>query len=62
MVEVAVKIISVLVGVWAAFASYPELNEHLLALLALVGATAVGILAGALTNYVLNWMFGEVKL
>lgn len=62
MVSVAIKILSVIAGIWAAFASYPYLNAHVVALLAFFGAIAVGILAGAALYYVLTWIFGEFKL
>lgn len=60
MVGIAIKILSVVGGIWAAFASYPYLNAHVVALLAFLAAIAVGILAGAIVWYVLNWLFGAV--
>lgn len=60
MVGIAIKILSVVAGIWAAFASYPYLNLHVVALLAFLAAIAVGILAGAVVWYILNWMFGSV--
>lgn len=59
MIGLAIKILSVVAGIWAAFASYPYLNQHVVALLAVVAAIAVGILAGAVVLYVLTWIFGE---
>lgn len=60
MVGIAIKILAVVGGIWAAFASYPTLNLHVVAPLALVAAIAVGILVGALVWWVLTWIFGEV--
>lgn len=59
MVGVAIKILAVVGGIWAAFASYPELNLHVVALLAFFAAIAVGILVGAVVYYVLTWIFNE---
>ena len=61
MVSIAIKILSVIVGIWAAFASYPWLNLHVVAVLALFGAVAVGILAGAAFYAVCNWVLGELN-
>lgn len=61
MVGVAIKVLAVVAGIWAAFASYPYLNLHVVALLAFFAAIAVGILTGAVVWYVLNWIFGEVS-
>jgi hypothetical protein len=60
MVSIAIKILAVVGGIWAAFVSYPYLNQHVVALLAFVAAIAVGILAGAIVWYVLNWIFTGV--
>lgn len=62
MVDLAIKILAVIAGIWAAFASYPELNAHVLAVLALLGAVAVGILAGYLVYLILSWLFGGLNL
>jgi len=61
MVELAIKILSVLAGIYAAFASYPQLNLHLLALLALLGAIAIGIIVGAVVYYILSWLLSTIK-
>lgn len=61
MVEIAIKILAVVAGVWAAFASYPYLNLHVVAFLAVLAAIAVGILVGAVVWYVLNWIFGSIS-
>ena len=61
MVDIAIKILSVVGGIWAAFASYPYLNKYVLAVLAFVAAIAVGILSGAVVWYILSWIFGEVS-
>lgn len=61
MVGLAIKVLSVVAGIWAAFASYPYLNAHVVALLAFLAAIAVGILVGAVTWYILNWIFSEVS-
>lgn len=61
MISIAIKLLSIVAGVWAAFASYPYLDLHVVALLAFVAAIAVGILAGAVVYYVLNWLFNEVS-
>lgn len=61
MVGVAIKILSVVGGIWAAFASYPYLNTHVIALLAFFAAIAIGILSGAVIWYILSWIFGEVS-
>lgn len=61
MVDLAIKILSVLAGIWAAFASYPWLSENLVDVLALIGAIAVGVLAGALFYALANWVFANLK-
>lgn len=61
MVNLAITVLSVLAGIWAAVASYSELNEHLLAVLALIGCVAVGIIVGALFYAVATWLFGELN-
>lgn len=61
MVGLAIKILAVVGGIWAAFASYPTINAHVIAPLALIAAIAVGILAGAVVWYVLSWIFGGTE-
>jgi phage shock protein PspC (stress-responsive transcriptional regulator) len=61
MVSIAIKLLSVVAGIWAAFASYPYLNLHVVAILAVVAAIAVGILSGVLVWYLLSWIFGEIS-
>lgn len=60
MVEIAIKLLALVAGIWAAFASYPYLNLHVVALLAFVAAIAVGILTGVAVLYVLSWIFGKI--
>lgn len=45
---VAIKLVGVVVGIVAAVASYGWLNKYMLALLALVGAIAFGIIVYSL--------------
>lgn len=61
MVEVAVKVLAVIVGFVAGVWAYPYLNEVVFALLAFVGAVAVGVVVGALALYFFNWLLGTVK-
>lgn len=62
MVSIAIKILSVVGGIWAAFASYPYLKLHVvIAVLAFFAAIAIGILSGAVIWYILSWIFGEVS-
>lgn len=61
MIGIAIKLLAIVAGIWAGFASYPYLNIHVVALLAFIAAIAVGILAGAVAWYVLNWIFSEVS-
>lgn len=60
MVSIAIKVLAVIGGIWAAFASYPYLNAHVVALLAFLGAIAVGVLAGAALWYALTWIFSGI--
>lgn len=62
MIDLAIKILAVVGGIWAAFASYPYLNDHVFLILAIVGAAALGVLAGALIYMVLIWVFGGLNL
>lgn len=61
MIDIAIKILSIVAGIWAAFASYPYLNAHVVALLAFFAAIAVGILVGAAVLWVLTWIFGQAN-
>lgn len=61
MVNVAIKVLSVIAGIWCAFASYPWLNLHVMAVPALLGAVAVGILAGAAFYAGANWIMAELN-
>ena len=61
MVDLAIKVLAVIGGIVAGFASYPYLNGYVLALLAFLGAVAVGIIAGALIYYALNWLLASIK-
>lgn len=61
MVELAIKVLAVIGGIACAVASYPYLNQYVLALLALFGAIAVGIIAGAIIYAVLNWVLASIN-
>lgn len=61
MVSLAIKVLSVIAGIIAGVASYPYLNKYVIALLAFVGAIAVGIIAGALFYTAAKWVLAEVN-
>lgn len=62
MVNIAIKFLSVVAGIWAAFASYPYINTHVVALLAVLAAVAVGVLVGAAVYYLLTWVLNGFEL
>lgn len=61
MISIAIKILAIVTGIWSAFASYGYLNLHLVALLAFIAAIAVGVLAGAVAWYILEWIFTDLS-
>ena len=61
MVELAIKILSVIAGLVAAFASYPWFTTFVMAFIAFLGAIAIGIIVGALVYYLLGWLLSTLN-
>jgi len=61
MVDFAIKILAIIGGIIAGFMAYDEFNVRIIALLAFFGAVAVGIIAGVLLYYVLNWLLSSIR-
>lgn len=60
--DLATKVLAFVVGVVAAFASYPYFNEYVISLLAFLGAAATGVIVGALTHRFLVWLLSRDRL
>ena len=61
MVGLAIKILAVIAGIVAAFASYPWFTAYVIGIIAFFGALATGIIVGAFVYYVLEWLINNSR-
>lgn len=57
--DLAIKILAVVLGIAAAFAVYPWLDVYLVAVLAFIGAIAAGVIAGIAVDRILRYVFAK---
>ncbi len=60
--DLAIKVVSIALGIVAAVASYPYLNRYMLAILAFIVCIAVGFLVFVLVERVLNYIFANTRV
>lgn len=56
--ELASRIVAILLGLIAGIVSFPYLNTYLVAILALIGAIAIGVLVFGVVDRLLGGYFG----
>lgn len=61
MADVAIKVLAFIAGLVAAVWSFPYLNGYVFAVLAFLGAVAVGVLVGLLVDRGLRYLFGSLR-